>query len=659
MSLISPPRTTLSRRALPRSPLEQARAVASRVGSHDDVLRPRRRRPLRREIVAVIVPAWAEPGHEQGHDVTAYARAPEAVADEAAHLLAAYLQHDEVVTATDDGRLVLRLRRADRAARPVRLQEMAYHAIEVFDRLGFHAGVVDLGVGWAPITAKQGPDEAREQAAKAAAESVSQRDLQPRQQGVHVRDRQPHVSWWTGSRQVIAATVGSVLLPFFALVAAYRFGLDLSGGLYWALVGALLVTAATIWAESAHALDPPRVPDAPEGPAPRATAVIAAYLPNEADSIVETLQHLLRQEYDGGLQVVLAYNTPAPMNVEAELEAMAAEHDALTIVKVHDSTSKAQNVNAALRVADGEFVGIFDADHHPMPGAFDRAWRWIADGADVVQGHCVIRNAGDSWLTRLIAVEFEQIYAVSHPGRAALHGFGVFGGSNGYWRAAALERIRLRASYLTEDIEASMRVLEAGGRLVNDPGLISRELAPDTVSALCSQRMRWAQGWFQVSCQHLWPILKSPRLSLRQKVGVSYLLGWREVYPWIVMTAWPLLGFLAWRDGGLDLSSPLFLLATLFVSVSGPLQTLAAWRLSAPELKAHPRWFVYAAVANLLAYTEFKNLISRVAHLKQLRGEHKWVVTPRTAQSPASSDDKPTDDRDTTVTTGAPEEAAA
>ncbi len=639
----------ISRNPLPRSPLEQARAAASRVGSHEDVLRPRRRRPLRREIVAVIDPAWAEPGH----DVSAYARTPQAVADEAAHLLAAYLQRDEVVTATGDGRLVLRLRRADRATRPVRLQEMAYHAIEVFDRLGFHAGVVDLGVGWAPVTTKQDPDEAREQAARAAAESVSQRDLQPRQQGAHVRDRQPHVSWWSGSRQVVAATVGGVLLPFLALVAAYRSGFDLSGGLYWVLVAALLVTAVTIWAESALALDPPRVPDEPETPAPPASAVIAAYLPNEADSIVETLQHFLRQEYAGGLQVVLAYNTPTPMAVEVELEAMAARHDALTIVKVGDSTSKAQNVNAALRVADGEFVGIFDADHHPMPGAFDRAWRWIADGTDVVQGHCVIRNAGDSWLTRLIAVEFEQIYAVSHPGRAALHGFGVFGGSNGYWRASALERIRLRASYLTEDIEASMRVLEAGGRLVNDPGLISRELAPDTVSALWSQRMRWAQGWFQVSRRHLGPILRSPRLSPRQKFGVSYLLGWREIYPWLVMAAWPLLGFLAWRDGGLDLGSPMFLLATLFVSVSGPLQTLAAWRLAAPELKAHPRWFVYAAIANLLAYTEFKNLISRVAHLKQLRGEHKWVVTPRTAQSTASSDD------DSSALTTSHQEAAA
>ena len=178
-----------------------------------------------------------------------------------------------------------------------------------------------------------------------------------------------------------------------------------------------------------------------------------------------------------------------------------------------------------------------------MPGAFDRAWRWIADGADVVQGHCVIRNGDDSALAKLIAVEFEQIYAVAHPGRTALFGFGIFGGSNGYWRTSALERIRLRGSFLTEDIESSMRVLEAGGRIVNDPGLVSRELAPDTVGALWNQRMRWAQGWFQVSLQHLWPIVRSPGLSLRQRIGVVYLLGWREVYPWIALTAWPLIAF--------------------------------------------------------------------------------------------------------------------
>ena len=81
------------------------------------------------------------------------------------------------------------------------------------------------------------------------------------------------------------------------------------------------------------------------------------------------------------------------------------------------------------------------ADHQPQPDSFTRAWRWLSNGYDVVQGHCLVRNGAESWVARLIAVEFEAIYAVAHPGRARLHDFGVFGGSNGYWQADLLRRL--------------------------------------------------------------------------------------------------------------------------------------------------------------------------------------------------------------------------
>lgn len=594
----------------------------------------------RREIVAVLDPVRARP--EEGE----VERSDQEVVEAAAERLTTYLTPGELVAATEDGKLRLRLRREDRAARPERLQAMAYHAVEVIEALDRRDDgrpvVLDLGVGWAPITRKQDAHQAERHAASAASESVRQRDLQPRQEGRHLRRRRPHVDRWSTGNQVLVATVGAVVAPYLALVGLYLLGLDLSPVLYWVVVGALGTTAAMIWAETSHALDPQR-PSGRAGPAPRATAVIAAYLPNEEETILETLRHFLAQRTEGGLQVVLAYNTPFPLAIEADLERLAAEHEDLVVLKVPDSTSKAQNVNAALHVADGEVIGIFDADHHPMQGAFDRAWQWLGDPddpADVVQGHCVIRNGEDSALAKLVAVEFEQIYAVSHPGRATLHGFGIFGGSNGFWRRSALERIRLRGSFLTEDIEASMRVLAAGGRIVNDPGLLSRELAPETPRALWKQRMRWAQGWFQVSLRHLGPILRSHDLSVRQKVGATYLLGWLEVYPWLTILTWPLLGFLAWRDGGLDMGSPFFLLVTLFVTVSGPLQALAAWRLATPEIRQHRRWFVAAALANLLVYTEAKNLVNRVAQLKQLRGEHPWVVTPRRADArPTVSDE--------------------
>ena len=120
-----------------------------------------------------------------------------------------------------------------------------------------------------------------------------------------------------------------------------------------------------------------------------------------------------------------------------------------------------------------------------------------------MQGHCVVRNGEDGLLERLVAAEFEAIYAVSHPGRARLHGFGIFGGSNGFWRTSLLQRVRLRGFMLTEDIDSSLRVIEAGGRIVSDPRLVSTELAPDRWGALWNQRMRWAQGWSQVSLRYL------------------------------------------------------------------------------------------------------------------------------------------------------------
>lgn len=645
--------TTLPR-SLPSTPFDRPRSTGAVVGRREILTPPSRLdRATRRRIVAVIDPVWST----DNDDPTDHTRAPREVIERAAELLTARLKPGELISATPNGRLLLQLRREDRAARPVRLQEMAYFALEVLDRLHRTDGVVDLGVGWAPITRKQGPEAAAEAAAEAASESLRQRDLQPRQDGAHVKARNPRISGWTAWRQGVWATVGSVALPFLAMVALYRVGIDVSTPLYWTLVVALGITALTIWAEVSHAFTPPKLPARPEGPAPRATAVIAAYLPNESDTIVETVEHFVAHDYEGGLQVVLAYNTPVDLPVEAELAALEERHDHLVVLRVPDSTSKAQNVNAALRVATGEFVGIFDADHHPADGSFERAWRWIADGHDVVQGHCVIRNGEDSALARLVAVEFEQIYAVAHPGRASLHGFGIFGGSNGYWRATALERIRLRGSFLTEDIEASMRTLDAGGSIVNDPGLVSYELAPDRVGALWKQRMRWAQGWFQVSVRHLWTLLRNKQLSVRQRVGLTYLLGWREVYPWVSLAAWPLLGFLAWRDGGLDMTTPLFVLITLFVTVSGPVQTLAAYRLAEPSVRAHKRWFVTAAILNLLVYTEAKNLVNRVAHLKQLRGEHQWVVTPRTASSTgSSSSDAPSTSADTDADT--PEVAA-
>lgn len=434
--------------------------------------------------------------------------------------------------------------------------------------------------------------------------------------------------------QVLLTIMIGLVIPWLVYMGFDQIGLDITPAVYLGTVAALLVTSYLIWYECFQAIRPAQLPAEPGAPPPPASAIIAAYLPNEAATVVETIQAFLRIDYPGRLEIVLAYNTPHDLPVEAELRALAEREPRLRLLRVHGSTSKAQNVNAALGVVTGEFVGVFDADHHPAPDSFRRAWRWLAGGYDVVQGHCVIRNGGDTWVTKLVAVEFEIIYAVAHPGRARMHGFGVFGGSNGYWRTSVLRSIRMRAAMLTEDIDASIRALIEGYTIASDPLLRSYELAPLTLKALWNQRMRWAQGWFQVSLRHSWAALRSSALTVRQKLGILHLLVWREVYPWVSIQILAVLTYWIWHDGlsRINLLIPIFVLTTLLTFSSGPGQVLFAALLGDPTIRRRRGWLLCYLVGATLFYSGFKNLISRVAMVKEAMQERQWKVTPRAAQ---------------------------
>jgi len=432
--------------------------------------------------------------------------------------------------------------------------------------------------------------------------------------------------------QVVAQQLACLGAPLLLYWALDRAGLDVTGTIYLAVVVALAITSLVIWVECLAAFRPRRPPDGTLEGYPQASAIIPAYLPNEADTIVETVEAVLAQDYRQ-LQVILAYNTPEDLPVEDDLRTIAARDSRFTALRVHGSVSKAQNVNVALAKVTGEFVAIFDADHHPAPGSFKRAWRWLANGADVVQGHCVVRNGADGTLQHLIAAEFEAMYAVSHPGRARLHGFGIFGGSNGYWRTSVLRLTRLRSFMLTEDIDSSMRVLAGGGRIVSDPGLLSTELAPGSWGGLWGQRLRWAQGWSQVALRHLVDGLRNRRLTVRQKVGLVYLLGWREIYPWISLQTFPILAFWLLRGSPpVSWFVPVFVATTVFTFSAGVIQAWTAWRLAAPDLRRRGRWFVLYGLVSQLFYVEFKNVITRTAHLKEGMRERKWKVTPRSTR---------------------------
>jgi cellulose synthase/poly-beta-1,6-N-acetylglucosamine synthase-like glycosyltransferase len=246
--------------------------------------------------------------------------------------------------------------------------------------------------------------------------------------------------------------------------------------------------------------------------------------------------------------------------LETELRDLLTRYEQLRVIEVPNSTSKADNLNFFLNLEiESDIIGIYDCkfgpwlllihfpvltwlgDHYPHP----YAPRWAAErfaqnlSVDIVQGRCVVFNARQNLLASLISIEFDKIYACAHPGRAAMVGFGLFAGSNGYWRTALLCEHNMDGSMLTEDIDSALRAFAKGWNAVHDLNVVSYELAPTSLKAFWRQRMRWAQGWTQASIRHLvlaWK--KSPaeraKRSFSQRFGIFSLLLVREVSYYLV-----------------------------------------------------------------------------------------------------------------------------
>lgn len=271
--------------------------------------------------------------------------------------------------------------------------------------------------------------------------------------------------------------------------------------------------------------------------------IIVAYLPNEKDIIMDRVHYALEEiRYPKDkITINVVYNTPNPIEpLETELRELEAQNFNLRVVNVPNSTSKAHNLNYFLSLDTGsDVIAIFDCDHYMHP--YGPRWaieRFMQDkDVDIVQGRCVVFNAGVSIMTAMVSVEFDKIYAVSHPGRSALWGFGLFTGSNGYWRASLLRELRMDSSMLTEDIDSSLRALSWGAKIVHDLNVVSYELAPITLRSLWNQRLRWAQGWAQASMKYLVLAWNKPLQGTRDKTmrfGLVSLLLIREMSYYLV-----------------------------------------------------------------------------------------------------------------------------
>lgn len=370
--------------------------------------------------------------------------------------------------------------------------------------------------------------------------------------------------------------------------------------------------------------------------------IVPAYMNNEVDIIHDTLSAYEKAEGKNlFITVWLIFNMRNPsQEIIDKVAVMTQEWDGKVSgnvsFKVHNnetSRSKCDNVNRGLELIppDTDYVGIFDADHEPLPDNFMQAVHSLQK-CDIVQGHCSIRNFDDNLLTKMVAVEFEDIYNTGHEGRTALFHFGVFGGSNGIWKYELLNEIKMDGSMLTEDIDSSLRSTLRGATIHYNRNMISAELAPETWGAWLSQRLRWAQGWFQVSMKYLSLGLKSNILTPRQKFAIGFLFFWRELYPYFTFHPWLLIIVYTIRQG--YVSGIMLTASTLFCFFMLLVKLIMVYGLANGNVamfgKTGSEFLIYAAWN--LPYKIALNAVHVAAHAQQFLAIDNWVTTPRSSK---------------------------
>jgi glycosyltransferase XagB len=166
--------------------------------------------------------------------------------------------------------------------------------------------------------------------------------------------------------------------------------------------------------------------------------------------------------------------------------------------------TKPRALNIALSSARGDLAVVYDAEDAPSPDQLRlAASRFAADkDLDCLQARLAIRNHGESWLSKLFAIEYATLFDVINPGLCALNLPIALGGSSNHFRVRSLVGVGAWDEWnVTEDADLGIRLARFGYR-VKALDSDTWEEAPYELGNWFRQRVRWQKGWMQTLIVH-------------------------------------------------------------------------------------------------------------------------------------------------------------
>lgn len=189
--------------------------------------------------------------------------------------------------------------------------------------------------------------------------------------------------------------------------------------------------------------------------------------------------------------------------------------------------TKPRALNFAVEFADGEIIGIYDAEDQPAPDQVRQiVAQFAVEAPDVacIQARLGYYNTSENWLTRCFEIEYASWFDVMLPGLTRLGCPLPLGGTSLFIRREVLEEVGGWDSHnVTEDADLGMMLARAGLKTALSKS-ITLEEASSTPLGWVKQRSRWLKGYLATWMTHM----RRP-VALWRSLGTAGFIGFHAI----------------------------------------------------------------------------------------------------------------------------------
>ncbi|MCL4376298.1 glycosyltransferase [Candidatus Parvarchaeota archaeon] len=263
---------------------------------------------------------------------------------------------------------------------------------------------------------------------------------------------------------------------------------------------------------------------------PKISVLVPAY--REEDVIIDNVNRIEKADYSKLELILITEKDDFKTDRMSEYLSKKYKNVKHVSIEGNKNRGKPRALNAGLRHADGEIVGVLDSEDYIDKELFKKvAYEFSRYGYDAVQGKLRLKESHNKWLDHQFAAEYRYWYGNYMDKLNNSSYILPFGGTTNFFKKSTIDELNgWENGNLTEDYELAIRMYgkqKMGKKYkVGYIDTVTTEETPKDIKSWIKQRTRWSQGKLDTTLEYI----KKKDLDKRSKLkilatGLSSVIG--------------------------------------------------------------------------------------------------------------------------------------